>query len=100
MSRAKLRLSARHSQALTHAKRPPRRSLSLERSRTHSKSLIQATKARARGYRSKRKTIAITYLIAGKLPTPSPFVTPHDLAKSRQMHVGGVILQENLLVVD
>ena len=37
-------------------------------------SLIQAAKARARGYRSKRK-IAITYLIAGKLPTPSPFVT-------------------------
>src|SRR5664280_1362039 len=38
-------------------------------------SLIQAAKARARGYRSKRKMIAITYLIAGKLPTPSPFVT-------------------------
>src|SRR5450759_2685226 len=38
-------------------------------------SLIQAAKARARGYRSKRKMVAITYLIAGKLPTPSPFVT-------------------------
>jgi transposase len=38
-------------------------------------SLIQAAKARARGYRSKRKMIAITHLIAGKLPTPSPFVT-------------------------
>ena len=38
-------------------------------------SLIQAAKARARGYRSKPKMIAITYLIAGKLPTPSPFVT-------------------------
>jgi len=35
----------------------------------------QAAKARARGYRSKRKMIAITYLIAGKLPTPSAFVT-------------------------
>ncbi|HEX7463110.1 MAG TPA: hypothetical protein VF317_13155, partial [Dermatophilaceae bacterium] len=48
---------------------------SLHGSRTRTNSLIQAAKARARGYRSKRKMIAITYLIAGKLPTPSPFVT-------------------------
>lgn len=38
-------------------------------------SLIQAAKARARGYRSKQKMITIIYLIAGKLPTPSPYVT-------------------------
>jgi transposase len=38
-------------------------------------SLIQAAKARARGYRSKRKMIAIVYLIAAKLPSPSPYVT-------------------------
>jgi hypothetical protein len=37
--------------------------------------LFQAANARARGYRGKRKMIAITYLIAGRLPTPSPFVT-------------------------
>lgn len=38
-------------------------------------SLIQAAKARARGYRSKEKMITIIYLIAGKLPLPSPSVT-------------------------
>jgi transposase len=38
-------------------------------------SLIQAAKARARGYRSKKKMITIIYLIAGKLPLPSPSVT-------------------------
>ena len=37
-------------------------------------SLIQAAKARARGYRSKTKMITIIYLIAGKLPNPSPYV--------------------------
>ncbi len=34
-------------------------------------SLIQAAKARARGYRSKTKMITIIYLIAGRLPLPS-----------------------------
>jgi transposase len=34
-------------------------------------SLIQAAKARARGYRSKNKMITIAYLIAGKLPLPT-----------------------------
>lgn len=34
-------------------------------------SLIQAAKARARGYRSKTKMIIIIYLIAGRLPLPS-----------------------------
>lgn len=34
-------------------------------------SLIQAAKARARGYRSKRYMIMIIYLIAGKLPQPT-----------------------------
>ncbi|MGH4016426.1 MAG: transposase [Pseudonocardiaceae bacterium] len=34
-------------------------------------SLIQAAKARARGYRSKDKMITIAYLIAGKLPLPT-----------------------------
>lgn len=34
-------------------------------------SLIQAAKARARGYRSKTKMITIIYLIAAKLPKPS-----------------------------
>jgi transposase len=34
-------------------------------------SLIQAAKARARGYRSKQKMITIVYLLAGKLPKPS-----------------------------
>ena len=38
-------------------------------------SLIQAAKARARGYRSKKKMIAIIYLIATKLPKPSLYVT-------------------------
>lgn len=38
-------------------------------------SLIQAAKSRARGYRSKRKMITIIYLIAAKLPVPSPYVT-------------------------
>jgi transposase len=38
-------------------------------------SLIQAAKARARGYRSKTKMITIIYLIAAKLPSPSPYVT-------------------------
>jgi transposase len=38
-------------------------------------SLIQAAKARARGYRSKRKMITIIYLIAAKLPKPSLYVT-------------------------
>jgi transposase len=33
-------------------------------------SLVQAAKARARGYRSKNKMIIIAYLIAGKLPLP------------------------------
>jgi transposase len=34
-------------------------------------SLIQAAKARARGYRNKNKMISIAYLIAGKLPLPT-----------------------------
>jgi transposase len=34
-------------------------------------SLIQAAKARARGYRSKQKMITIAYLIAGKLTLPT-----------------------------
>lgn len=34
-------------------------------------SLIQAAKARARGYRNKDYMITIIYLIAGKLPLPS-----------------------------
>ena len=34
-------------------------------------SLIQAAKARARGYRTKNKMITIAYLIAGKLPLPT-----------------------------
>ncbi len=34
-------------------------------------SLIQAAKARARGYRNKNKMIIIAYLIAGKLPLPT-----------------------------
>jgi transposase len=38
-------------------------------------SLIQAAKARARGYRSKKKMITIIYLIAAKLPKPSLYVT-------------------------
>lgn len=38
-------------------------------------SLIQAAKSRARGYRNKQKMITIIYLIAGKLPKPSPYVT-------------------------
>lgn len=38
-------------------------------------SLIQAAKARARGYRSKDKMITIIYLIAAKLPSPSPYAT-------------------------
>ena len=37
-------------------------------------SRIQAAKAIARGYRSKTKMITIIYLIAGKLPNPSPYV--------------------------
>ena len=35
-------------------------------------SLIQAAKARARGYRSKTKMITIIYLIAGNSPTRHP----------------------------
>jgi len=35
-------------------------------------SLIQATKAHARGYRSARNLIAMIYLIHGKLPLPKP----------------------------
>jgi transposase len=38
-------------------------------------SLIQAAKARARGYRSKKKMITIIYLLAAKLPKPSLYVT-------------------------
>jgi transposase len=38
-------------------------------------SLIQAAKARARGYRNKQYMITIIYLIAGKLPRPSLSVT-------------------------
>lgn len=34
-------------------------------------SLIQAAKARARGYRNKRYMITVVYLIAGKLPLPT-----------------------------
>ncbi len=34
-------------------------------------SLIQAAKARARGYRTKNKMITIAYLIAGQLPLPT-----------------------------
>ena len=45
-------------------------------------SLAQAAKARARGYRSKTKMIAIVYLIAAKLQLPSlpsqhPRTCPH-----------------------
>jgi len=36
-------------------------------------SLIQAAKAKARGYRSKTKMITIMYLIAGKLPNSRPY---------------------------
>lgn len=45
-------------------------------------SLIQAAKARARGYRSKTKMIAIVYLIAGKLPLPTlsrPLSATHSI---------------------
>jgi transposase len=35
-------------------------------------SLVQAAKARARGYRSKTKMITIVYLTAAKLQLPSP----------------------------
>jgi transposase len=38
-------------------------------------SLVQAAKARARGYRSKTKMITIIYLIAAKLQLPSPTPT-------------------------
>ena len=38
-------------------------------------SLIQAAKARARGYRNKKYMITIIYLIAAKLPRPSLWVT-------------------------
>ena len=34
-------------------------------------SLVQAAKARARGYRNKNKMITIVYLIAAKLPLPT-----------------------------
>lgn len=34
-------------------------------------SLVQAAKRRARGYRTKRNLIAMTYLIAGKLDLPA-----------------------------
>ena len=34
-------------------------------------SLVQAAKARARGYRNKDKMITIVYLIAAKLPLPT-----------------------------
>lgn len=34
-------------------------------------SLVQAAKARARGYRNKNKMITVAYLIAGKLPLPT-----------------------------
>jgi len=34
--------------------------------------LIQAAKARARGYRSARNLITMAYLIGGKLQLPSP----------------------------
>ena len=39
-------------------------------------SLVQAAKARARGYRSKNKMITIIYLIAAKLPLPT-LTSPH-----------------------
>lgn len=45
-------------------------------------SLIQAAKARARGYRSKDKMITIVYLIAGKLPLPTvsqPLCATHTI---------------------
>ena len=35
-------------------------------------SLVQAAKAKARGYRSMRNLIAITYLIAGKIDLKLP----------------------------
>ena len=35
-------------------------------------SLVQAAKAKARGYRSNRNFATIIYLIAGKLPLPTP----------------------------
>ena len=43
-------------------------------------SLIQAAKARARGYRNKKYMITIIYLIAAKLPRPSLWVTHTHLA--------------------
>lgn len=43
----------------------------LERTARRTNSLIQAAKARARGYRNKAKMIIIAYLIAGKLPLPT-----------------------------
>ncbi|HZJ51543.1 MAG TPA: transposase, partial [Actinomycetota bacterium] len=33
-------------------------------------SLIQAAKRKARGYRTKKNLITMTYLIAGRLPLP------------------------------
>ena len=46
-------------------------------------SLIQAAKAKARGYRSKTKMITIIYLIPGKLRNPPTLRSPPDLAKIR-----------------
>jgi transposase len=51
-------------------------------------SLIQAAKARARGYRNKDKMITIAYLIAGKLPlptvtNPSPGITSNPITTLR-----------------
>jgi len=44
-------------------------------------SLIQAAKAKARGYRSDRNLIAITYLIAGKLDL-APHIENHPATHS------------------
>jgi hypothetical protein len=47
-------------------------------------SLIQAGQGpRARGYRSTTKMITIVYLIAGKLPNPSPYVA-HPIQRIAQ----------------
>src|ERR1019366_5484912 len=48
-------------------------------------SLGQAAKRRARGYRSKDKTITVIYLIAGKLPLPEIHT---DLARTQIGYVG------------
>ena len=61
-----------------HHDAPPRRNLAWFHSRIANgliegiNSLVQAAKAKARGYRSLRNLKAITYLIAGKLDLKLP----------------------------